>query len=123
MDGDPGLPTDFTSSTAPALASSVSSCTMKTIRSMTLRTSLTHPPKVSKVAGLEFGVTAKKKLLGLSSETGEGVFHSHFFSIAYVILIIFSRCLGCNECICGTSSASASALTGVTKDQGAVIGI
>ena len=51
---------------------------------MTQETPLTHPQKVSMVAGLEFGVTAKKKLLGLSSDTGEGV--CHHFSIAISIL-------------------------------------
>ena len=75
MDGGLGLPTDFTSSIAPALASYVSRCMRKTTYFMTLGRSLTHPPKVSMVAGLEFGVTARKKLLGLSSDTGRAVFH------------------------------------------------
>ena len=70
MVGGPGLRIDLTSTTAPALASSVSSCMRKTTYFMTLKTSLTHPPKVSTVAELVFGVTARKKSHGHSSDTG-----------------------------------------------------
>ena len=88
MDGGLELPTDFTSSIAPALASYVSRCMRKTPSVRTLRTSLIHPQKVSMVAGLGFGVTARKRLLGLSSDTGTGFFHSYLASITYVTVIL-----------------------------------
>ena len=62
-----------TSSTAQALASSVSGCMRATHWFTTQGIFSTHHPKVLRVEGLASGVTAKRKLLGLSSETGETV--------------------------------------------------
>ena len=73
MAGGPGSRSGFTSDIAPALASSVSGCMRATHWFTTLGTFSTHHPKVSRVAGLESGVTAKRKLLGLSSDTGKDV--------------------------------------------------
>ena len=94
MAGDPGPPTGSTSDTAPALASSVSSFTRAAPCFMTLATSWTHRPKVSREAESGSGVTAKRKLHGPSLDTG----FSHWNLLSRIYKVCFCRCLGCDEC-------------------------